>query len=124
MIRRPARSWRPCRRAGCDGQGCGATAAAASAAVALSRGRSVLGAARIGPAQIAGELGGLSPGKLHAADVAAEALARALGSSLSAQPQLRSAASSRTLVAMSGGVDSAVAALLCAREAEAVAVTL
>jgi tRNA-uridine 2-sulfurtransferase len=81
-------------------------------------------AARIGPAQIAGELGGLSPGKLHAADVAADALARALGAGLSAQPPLGPAGSSRTLVAMSGGVDSAVAALMCAEEGETLAVTL
>ena len=109
--------------AGFVAQGCGAATAAASAAVALSRGRTLFEAARIGPREIAAELGGLSPGKLHAADVAAEALARALGATVSAKPSLAPAAD-RALVAMSGGVDSAVAALLCAREGEAVAVTL
>ena len=39
----------------------------------LVRGAPVLDAARIGTAQIAAELGGLSPGKLHAAEVAAAA---------------------------------------------------
>ena len=65
--------------AGFDAEGCGAATAAGSAAVTLARGRSVLDAARIGPRQIAEELGGLSPGKLHAAELAADALARALG---------------------------------------------
>ena len=45
-------------------------------------GRPVLDAARIGPGQIADELGGLSPGKLHAAELAADALARALGAAV------------------------------------------
>ncbi len=110
--------------AGFNAHGCGALTAAASAAVALTRGRGVFEAARIGPRQLAAELGGLSPGKLHAAEVVADALARALGASVSAQPMGTLASERRTLVAMSGGVDSAVAALLCARGEEAVAVTL
>jgi len=63
--------------------------------------------------EIADELGGLSPGKLHAGELAADALHRALGAAAwsdGAAP----CASGRTLVAMSGGVDSAVAALLSA----------
>jgi tRNA-specific 2-thiouridylase len=113
--------------AGFEALGCGATTAAGSAAVTLARGSSLLDAARIGPAQIAGELGGLSPGKLHAAEVAADALARALGAAVRERAGLPSPAApqaERTLVAMSGGVDSAVAALLCARDGDAVAVTL
>ncbi len=39
----------------------------------------VLDAARVGTREIADELGGLSPGKLHAAELAADALHRALG---------------------------------------------
>ena len=39
----------------------------------------MLDAARVGTAAIAAELGGLSPGKLHAAELAADALHRALG---------------------------------------------
>jgi tRNA-specific 2-thiouridylase len=109
--------------AGFNARGCGAVTAAASAAVTLIRGRTVLEAARVGPGEIAGELGGLSPGKLHAADVAAEALARALGVAVSHQP-IVGAVAGRTLVAMSGGVDSAVAALLSARDGQTVAVTL
>ena len=109
--------------AGFDAQGCGAATAAGSAAVELVRGRDVLDAARIGAAEIAGELGGLSPGKLHAADLAADALARALGAAVRAQPPTRSP-NGASLVAMSGGVDSAVAALQEASHAPTVAVTL
>jgi tRNA-uridine 2-sulfurtransferase len=119
--------------AGFDARGCGATTAAGSAAVTLVRGAPVLEAARIGSAQIADELGGLSPGKLHAADVASEALARALGAAVRDRARVSTpdgpdgqggTDAQRTLVAMSGGVDSAVAALECAREGETVAVTL
>jgi tRNA-specific 2-thiouridylase len=108
--------------AGFDADGCGAATAAGSAAVTLVRGRSVLDAARIGSRDIAAELGGLSPGKLHAAELAADALARALGAAARRQATLEHA--QRTLIAMSGGVDSAVAALLCSRAGDAVAVTL
>jgi len=112
--------------AGFDAHGCGASTAAGSAAVTLVRGGSVLDAARIGASQIAAELGGLSPGKLHAAEVAADALARSLGAAVRATASVPppSAPDKRTLVAMSGGVDSAVAALLSTRDGETVAVTL
>lgn len=111
--------------AGFEASGCGATIAAASAAVELAEGAGLIDAARIGAPAISAELGGLSAGKLHAADLASDALHRALGAAtrdggaLAPRP-------GRTLVAMSGGVDSAVAALLSAREtgAEVVAVTL
>ncbi|MGH2843674.1 MAG: iron-sulfur cluster assembly scaffold protein, partial [Solirubrobacteraceae bacterium] len=113
--------------AGFTADGCGATHAAASAAVTLVRGLGLLDAARIGPAEIGNELGGLSTAKRHAADLAADALARALGAAVRADGAVRGPAgprTARTLVAMSGGVDSSVAALLCAREGGAVAVTL
>jgi len=110
--------------AGFEASGCGAAIAAGSAAVALVRGTPLLGAARIGATEVAAELGGLSPGKLHAADLAADALHVALGAAV-ARRGAAAASGSRTLVAMSGGVDSAVAALLVARAGrEAVAVTL
>jgi tRNA-uridine 2-sulfurtransferase len=108
--------------AGFDALGCGAVTAAGSAAVSLARGTTVFEAARIGPSDIAAELGGLSPGKLHAAELAADALARALGAAVRDRASI--ASGPRTLVAMSGGVDSAVAALLCAAEADTAAVTL
>jgi tRNA-specific 2-thiouridylase len=110
--------------AGFEAAGCGATTAAGSAAVALVRGRRVLDAARIGAREVAAELGGLSPGKLHAAELAADALGRALGAAVRADGAVTAPHRGRTLVAMSGGVDSAVAALLCVREGEIAAVTL
>jgi tRNA-uridine 2-sulfurtransferase len=111
--------------AGFTADGCGAATAAGSAAVTLARGRGLLDAARVGAAAIADELGGLSPGKLHAAELAADALARALGKLARTAGALRTPDdATRTLVAMSGGVDSAVAALLTARTEETVAVTL
>jgi tRNA-uridine 2-sulfurtransferase len=109
--------------AGYTVDGCGAAVAAASAAVELAVGGPILDVARVGAREIAGELGGLSPGKFHAADLVADALQRALGTAAYRTAQLPAA--DRTLVAMSGGVDSAVAALLCAREtSDVVAVTL
>src|SRR5439155_1607008 len=65
--------------AGFDASGCGALIAAGSAAVSLLRGAPLLAAARIGADTIAGELGGLSATKRHAAELAADALHRALG---------------------------------------------
>jgi tRNA-specific 2-thiouridylase len=110
--------------AGFEASGCGAAVAAGSAVVELVRGARVLDAARVGAAEVAAELGGLSPGKHHAADLAADALHVALGAAVAAAGAL-TPDPARTLVAMSGGVDSAVAALLVARGGrEAVTVTL
>src|SRR3954451_6648353 len=106
---------------GLEASGCGATIAAASATVELVEGAPLLAAARVNSAAIAAELGGLSVGKLHAADLAADALHRALGAAARHDARI-TATPDRTLVAMSGGVDSAVAALTA--EGEAVAVTL
>lgn len=109
--------------AGFDASGCGAVVAAGSATVALARGATLLDAARVGSKQIAAELGGLIPAKLHAAQLACDALHRALGAA--ARKVQMDAVAGRMLVAMSGGVDSAVAALLSLRESsDVVAVTL
>jgi tRNA-uridine 2-sulfurtransferase len=111
--------------AGFTADGCGATTAAASVAVSLVVGATLLEAARIGARQIDAELGGLSPGKFHAAEVAADALARALGVTAYRAGGLTAPGDApRTLVAMSGGVDSAVVATLIAEQGDAVAVTL
>jgi tRNA-uridine 2-sulfurtransferase len=109
--------------AGFEATGCGALTAAASACVELVRGASLLDAARVGSPDVAAELGGLSAGKLHAADLAADALARALGEAAVAQAELRPR-EDRVLVAMSGGVDSAVAALLSEGSVSAVTLEL
>jgi tRNA-uridine 2-sulfurtransferase len=99
--------------AGFTAAGCGALTASASAAVTLVRGRGILEAARLSVASVGEELGGLSPGKLHAAELVVDAVHSALGAAARAAGAL-APSPSRVLVAMSGGVDSAVAALRCA----------
>ncbi len=112
-------------RAGFDASGCGAAQAAGSAAVELIAGRPLLDAARLTAQDVSAELGGLSPGKVHAATLAADALHAAIGRAARAGAPALDPDPNRTLVAMSGGVDSAVAAL-AARDAghDVVAVTL
>jgi tRNA-uridine 2-sulfurtransferase len=125
--------------AGFDAEGCGAARAAGSAVVELVEGRPFLEAALVTPDDVADALGGLIPPKRHAAELAADALHRALGAAakdaadaparsrpappaagLGLAPNAR-----RTLVAMSGGVDSAAAAQLALDAGdEVVAVTL
>jgi len=109
--------------AGFDARGCGAVIAAGSAVVGLLRDATLLAAARLGADEIAQELGGLSVAKRHAAELAADAMHRALGSAARERAAL-APVDGRALVAMSGGVDSAVAALLSGAGGEAVGVTL
>src|SRR3954454_2616885 len=115
--------------AGFGASGCGAVQAAGSAVVALVEGRDFLEACRVGPTDIDKELGGLLPSKAHAATLAADALHRALGAAareIDIDRDMRGERESRrTLVAMSGGVDSAVAAQLALEAGDDVlAVTL
>jgi tRNA-specific 2-thiouridylase len=128
--------------AGFDAQGCGAAQAAGSAVVELVESRPFLEAARVAPEDVAHALGGLIPPKRHAAELAADALHRALGAAAkdagAARPDAGAAPHAapaaglglapsprRTLVAMSGGVDSAAAAQLALDAGdEVVAVTL
>src|SRR3954454_2939148 len=65
--------------AGFDASGCGAAPPAGSATVDLVADKPFLDAARVTPQDIADELGGLSPERMHAAHLAADALHRALG---------------------------------------------
>ncbi len=65
--------------AGFDAEGCGAARAAGSAVVELVEGRPFVEAARTTPDDVADALGGLIPPKRHAAELAADALHRALG---------------------------------------------
>ena len=111
--------------AGFDADGCGALTAAASAIVESIEGESFLSACRLNAERVADSLGGLSPGKRHAAELAADALHRALGAAAKEGAVRIAPAGRRTLVAMSGGVDSAAAAQLALDAGdEVVAVTL
>ena len=111
--------------AGFDARGCAAAIAAGSATVELVLGQPVLEAARMTPDAIADALGGLSPERRHAAVLAADALHGALGRAAADGAIRLPASPRRTLVAMSGGVDSAVAAQLALdRGDDVVAVTL
>jgi tRNA-uridine 2-sulfurtransferase len=111
--------------AGFDAEGCGAARAAGSAVVELVEGRPFLQAARVMPDDVAGALGGLIPPKRHAAELAGDALHRALGAAAKDGIPDLTESPRRTLVAMSGGVDSAAAAQLALDAGdEVVAVTL
>ena len=111
--------------AGFDASGCAAARAAASAVVELVHGTLLTDAARVSTQSISDALGGLSRGRMHAAVLAADALHGAIGAAArDGAARLRPNAR-RTLVAMSGGVDSAVAAQLALEAGhEVIGVTL
>ncbi len=98
-------------KAGFDADGCGALTAAASALVESIEGGPFLEACRWEAGDLAKQLG-LSPPKRHAAELAADALHRALGAAAKQGAVRIEQSPRRTLVAMSGGVDSAAAAQL------------
>ena len=111
--------------AGFGAEGCAAARAAGSAVVELAEGASVLEAATITPGAVATELGGLGPPARHAAELAVDALHRAIGMAARDGEVRLPAQPGRTLVAMSGGVDSAAAARLALDAGDdVVAVTL
>ena len=108
-------------------EGCASARACAAATAALADGTALLDAARVDAEAIADEVGGLSPQGRHGADLAVDALHRAIGGVAASGQPIASppAQGERVLVALSGGVDSAVAALRERdRGAEVVAVTL
>jgi tRNA-specific 2-thiouridylase len=111
--------------AGFDASGCAAIRAAGSAVVELVKGATLRDAGLVSTESISDALGGLPAGRMHAAALAADAFHSALGAAARDGAACLPASTRRTLVAMSGGVDSAVAAQLALeRGDEVVAVTL
>src|SRR3954464_6271888 len=107
-----------------DAEGCGATRAATAAVAEMIDGSPVLEAALIDIDTVDKAIGGLTPAKRHAAQLATDGLHRALQGASSSSLHLADG-SNRVAVAMSGGVDSAVAALLAREEgAEVVGITV
>ncbi len=123
-----------------DSEGCGATKAATAAVAEMVDGEPVLAAALIDIDTVDAAIGGLTPAKRHAAQLATDALHRALQGVASSSLNLnadsgrlattpgtggQSSRPQRVAVAMSGGVDSAVAALLAREEgAEVIGITV
>lgn len=94
--------------------GCGAATAAASAACARLTGAPMDAAMRLDAATLERDLGGLGPDRRHGAQIVEDAVARAVEAWYSARLGETGLplAAGRVAVAMSGGVDSVVAAML------------
>jgi len=98
--------------------GCPAALAAASAVCELLEGASLADAMRLSIADVDGALGGVGDDRIHGPEIVVDALARGLEQWCTAQlgnsgPGRQQG---RVAVAMSGGVDSAVAAMMLVEE--------
>src|SRR4029077_14463212 len=71
-----------------DAEGCGATRAASAAVAEIVDGAPVLEAARLGIDEVDEAIGGLTPAKLHAAQLSSDALHRALASAAASETRL------------------------------------
>ncbi|HEY2717600.1 MAG TPA: tRNA 2-thiouridine(34) synthase MnmA [Solirubrobacterales bacterium] len=120
-----------------ESEGCGATRAATAAVAEAIEGEPVLRAAALSVDDAESLLGGLDPSKRHAAQLATDALHRALSAAASSgrlladipalgvRRQPPQSPPQRVAVALSGGVDSAVAALLARDQGhEVIAITV
>jgi tRNA-specific 2-thiouridylase len=96
----------------CELEGCGALRAAAEGLSELVEGAELLDAGRINAADLAEAAGGLTPAGRHGAELAADALHRALGAAVRDGESGVAPVPGRVAVGLSGGVDSAVAAHL------------
>ncbi len=97
--------------------GCSWTIAAASYITTLAKGKNLLDAAKIGEEDIYGYFGDFPDDKKNAASSAAEALARLITAYMSRhQNNLYPLKPGRIAVAMSGGIDSSMAAWLLKKE--------
>ena len=110
-------------------EGCAVARAASAALAEAIEGVEVVEAARIGEREVAEMLGGLAATHYHAAELATDSLSRALslaagsGETLAESPA--GSERDRVLVALSGGVDSGLAAYIARqRGSEVMAVTL
>src|SRR5262245_32036952 len=83
-----------------DAEGCGATRAATAAVAEMVDGEPVLEVARIGTGEVDEEIGGLTRAKLHAAQLAADALHRALATAAAGEERLAPLLEGRVAVAM------------------------
>jgi tRNA-specific 2-thiouridylase len=94
--------------------GCGAATAAASAACERLGGATLDAALRLSADRLDADLGGMGPDRRHGPEIVEDAVARALEAWYSARlgDHGLPLAAGRVAVAMSGGVDSAVAAML------------
>lgn len=95
-----------------EAEGCAAATASAAALAEIVEGGTFLDAARLGPEVLERALGSPGNGTRHAVVLACDALHRALSSIASAGIPLADPSPGRVGVALSGGVDSAVAALM------------